>query len=137
MDSIKIIFSISGNLIAYSLEFIFFLSIRIFFDIGVNGQYGIIMSFLSLFSFLMSLGIETTYLKIVSETEDPIKIARCNGTFLFYRVIQAIIFTGVTSLIIIFIPIYNNFRIFYIFLFGNLCGYLSYYIFEFLLISKG
>ncbi len=137
MDTINIIFSISGNLIAYALELVYFFSIRLFFDIGVNGQYAIIMSFLSLFSFLMSLGIETTYLKIVSETEDPIEIAKCNGTFIFYRFIQAFIFTGVISLIIFLIPIYNNFRIFYIFLLGNLCGYLSLYIFEFLLISRG
>ncbi len=84
MNSIKILFSIIGNLGVFVLDIVFFLLIRIYFNIKIIGQYGVIFSFFLIFSFITTLGISVTYLKTVSSKKNPEDISICYGTYLFF-----------------------------------------------------
>lgn len=137
MDSIKVFFSFIGTLISYTLDFLFFILIRLVFDINVIGQYGVIFSFLLLFSFVLALGIETTYIVILSKAKTSDEEKKCNGAFLFYRFIQFIIYTFLVFTFFYIIPIFNvNIIVFLFFFLGNLLDFTAIHIFEFILLSK-
>ena len=70
MDSIKFFFLSIENIILNILEVVFFLIVRLYFDIEVIGQYGVIISFFMMFTFILELGFSTAYLKLIYGVRD-------------------------------------------------------------------
>ena len=52
MDSIKILITIIAHIIEGILGFIFFYLILLYFDIETVGYYGVLISFLEMFTFI-------------------------------------------------------------------------------------
>ena len=137
MNSIKILFSIIGNLGVFVLDIVFFLLIRIYFNIKIIGQYGVIFSFFMIFSFITTLGISVTYLKTVSSKKNAEDIAICNGTYLFFKLIQFLMYIVLILIFLPFGPLYEiNFVIFCFFFYGCLLALLETQVFQYLLVKK-
>lgn len=131
MDSLKILFSIFSSFTTFIMDFLFFFLLRIYFDIEIIGEYGFLNSFFMTFSFLLALGLATTYLKIIFETENSNDEAICNGTFLFLRGVQFIIYLFV---VLVSFPLFlssENSNVFFLFLIGNLVGFVNFNIIEY------
>ncbi len=131
MDSVKILFSIISNFATFFLDFLFFFLLRIYFDIDIIGHYGILNSFFMIFSFLLGLGFTTAYLKIIFETKNSTDEAICNGTFLFIRIIQFLIYL---IIVLASFPLFlssETSNVFYLFLIGNFLGFASLNIFDY------
>ena len=131
MDSVKIIFSIISNFVTFFLDFLFFFFLRIYFDIEIIGQYGILNSVFMIFSFLLTLGFTTAYLKIIFEAKNSTDEAICNGTFLFIRIVQFLIYSLVVLVSFPFILSSGKSNVIYLYLIGNLFGFVSLNIFEY------
>lgn len=137
MDSIKILFSFIGIFIGYLFDFFFFFLIRSVFDLEVIGQYGVIFSFLLLFSFILALGVETTYLTIIGKVKNSTEEKQCNGAFLLYRLIQFAIYTSIVTIFFFLFPVYNgDMGVFFLFFLGHILNFAAIHIFEFILISR-
>ena len=137
MDSIKIMFSVIGNTVKYILDFGFFFLTRLFFNIEVIGQYATILSFLLMFTFVLSLGFEVTYISVVSKITDEEYKAKCNGTFLFFRIIQILIYVVLVSSFFRLFPIsQEDIYIFFLLFFATIIEFIAKHIFEFFLVSR-
>jgi O-antigen/teichoic acid export membrane protein len=137
MDSIKIILSLIGNFSEIILSVLFFFIIRIFLPIDVIGYYGSITSFLTTLSFILDLGFSTAHLKFYSEAHEKHHKAKCNSSFLIYRIIQLMIYITVIYILIQITPVYpQNIFVIYLFLIAYLFRISASYIFSYFLISK-
>jgi len=139
MDSIKILFSFIGTFLEISLGLIFFILIRIYFEIDVIGYYAAVTSFFLVFRFIIDLGVSTAYLKFVSETKTITEEKIYTGTFLFFRVIQFLIFSIVIYILVLFsfCPKYeDNLLIFIFFFIGTMFSFINSFIFSVYLLSK-
>ena len=84
-----------------------------------------------IFSFLLALGFTTAYLKIIFETKNSTDEAICNGTFLFIRIVQFLIYLFT---ILVSFPLFLSSgkpNVIYLYLIGNLLGFASLNIFEY------
>ena len=131
MDSVKILFSIISNFTTFILDFLFFFFLRIYFDIEIIGEYGILNSLFMIFSFLLALGFTTAYLKIIFETKNSTDEAICNGTFLFIRIVQFLIYIITILASIPFFLFSGKSNVIFLYLIGNLLGFASLNIFEY------
>ncbi len=137
MNSTKILFLMIGNIIGYLFDLLYFMLSRIYFDIEVIGAYGIIISYFSLFSFVLTFGFSVTYLKLHGETINNEEKAITNGTFLFFRVIQFLTYVLIAFILIPFFNIkYIDFTELFLFFIGFIFANFSYQIFSQLLITQ-
>jgi len=137
MDSIKILFSFIGYLLEISFGIIYFYLMRIYFEIEIIGYYGVITSFLSIFTFIINLGLSIPFLKVFSESKNLKEEAIWNGTFLSINIIQFSIYIIIILILFPFYPVYGgDLMAFYIFFLGNIFELLGTYVFSYFLISK-
>ena len=121
MDSIKILLSISFSLLEIILGLFFFILIRLYFKIEIIGILGILVSFFMFFTFIFNLGFDIAHLKFFSESSNSDQEAMCNGTFLFYSLVQYVIYIVLTLVLIPINPAFKfDLTIVYIFWIGKL-----------------
>ena len=127
MDSIKIFLSTIFSVLEITSELIFFYLIRVYFNVEIIGQYGAILSFFSILTFLVNLGIWMAHLKYYSEAKELREKEICNGTFLFIKFIQFLIFIVIIISLIPIINIYEgDINVLYAFLFFHLLSIFSF-----------
>jgi len=137
MNSTKILVLMIGNIIGYLFDLLYFMLSRIYFDIEVIGAFGIIFSYFSIFSFILTFGFSVTYLKLHGETINIEEKAITNGTFLFFRAIQFLAYALIGFILIPFFNIKHiDFTEFLLFFIGFLFANFSYQIFSQLLITQ-
>ena len=139
MDSIKILISIVGNFVELFLGIFFFIVIRIFFNITIVGYYGAITSFFLIFKFIVDFGVSIAYLKYFSESKNIEEQAICNGTLLFFKLIQFFIFF-IVILIFFFFSVYPDYEgnslVFFIFFLGSSLHFFNTHVLTPILFSK-
>lgn len=136
MDKIKIIISVFGSFLNSALGWVFFYLIREFFNISLVADYGVILSFLGIFSFIADLGFATAHLKFYPQSKNEIDKGINNGTFLFFRIIQYFIYTTIVFTFFFFFNTKFSFSLFFIFFLGELLRVISYNLFFFILLSE-
>ena len=136
MDSIKILITIIAHIIEGILGFIFFYLILLYFDIETVGYYGVLISFLEMFTFILDLGFAIAYLKIYSEINDP-ENKICNGTFLLIRLIQFMVYAVIIFVSTLFLPL-DNFdpNVLYFFIGAYILGFIGSHTIIIILIRK-
>ena len=120
MDSIKILIAFASSFLNFTLGWVYFSLIRIFFSIDIIGYYGAILSFLSLFAFLTDLGFSTAHLKFYPQAKNKEEKQDCINSFLFFNLIQYSTYTIVIFFALSIYPIYYSFEIILLFFFGEL-----------------
>lgn len=137
MDSVRVFISITGSAINLVFSLLSFYLIRVIFDVDIVGLYGVILSFLSLFSFITDLGFSTAHLKIYPQAQDKKERGLCNSTFLSIRIIQFVLYSILILILMLFSDIYryNQELILYFFI-SELIRIISYNLFIFFLLSK-
>ena len=117
MDSIKILLVIIGSSLEIILGLIYFFLIRIFFNIDIVGYYGTIISFFATLAFITDLGFSIAHLKYFPEAKNSEEEAKYNGTLLFFKLIQFLMFVVINLTLIPIIPLYtDDIRVMYLIL---------------------
>ena len=137
MKSIKVLFTLAGNIIQVLFGLVYFFLIRIIFSYEVIGIYGAILSNLQAFLFIADLGFSTAHLKYYQQAENMQEKKEFNTSFLFFRVIQISIYSSVLLIIIPFLNIHEgDTSIIYIFLLAEIFRVIGYNYLLFVLLSE-